>query len=110
MKELRAVEPTCGDSFPMRCYVRDHVNALWLIGKTSDVASVGFWIRTMRSRVGRAGTIPTWFGAGQEFPTTERKTGNSETLREGLRMHRKSGLDVKSRPVNNDMNASIITE
>ena len=68
----------------------------------------------MRSSVGRAGTIPTWFGAGQEgrimFPTTERKTGNSEMLREGSRMRRKSGLDVKSRPVNNNTNASTITE
>jgi len=67
----------------------------------------------MRSDVSRVGTVPTWLGAGDQsrimFPTTERRTSNSETLREALPMRKKRRLDVKLKLVKNAMKFLIIT-
>jgi len=43
------------------------------------------------------------------FPTTERRTSNSETLREALPMRKKRRLDVKLKLVKNAMKFLIIT-
>jgi hypothetical protein len=67
----------------------------------------------MRSDVSRVGTVPTWFGAGDQsrimFPTIERRTRNLETLREVSPMRKKRSLDVKLKLVKNAMKFLIIT-
>jgi hypothetical protein len=67
----------------------------------------------MRSNVSRVGTVPTWFGAGDQsrimFPTTERRTRNLETLREASPTRKKRGLDVKLKLVKSAMIILIIT-
>jgi hypothetical protein len=97
----------------MTCYIRNQRDAL-VDGQSQLIPiQLGFWIAAMLSDVSAVGTVPTWFGAGDQsrimFLTTEHRTRNLETPREASPTRRKNGSDVRLKLENNKMKFSIIT-